>query len=169
MQGHPDGQVLEAVSVRSSGGNADKGATPLRPEAASPIASSQAYERNLRLKHPHSRRPAKRWGWGEPLCRCQLHYWHEKPKGEPTLVSAEQPEGQGRAVERPPEWVYRRGLKLEETYATMNVGNPSIRPARTGLPAVEVMLGSRRSHSSLRTGKPSTWRRAPVVRTKKEN
>src|SRR6267143_4037703 len=81
----------------------------------------------------------------------------------------EQLEGQERVVERPPEWVYRRGLKLEETYAAMNVGNPGIRPPRTGLPAVEVMLGSRRGHSSQRTVTPSTWRRAPVVRTKKEN
>jgi hypothetical protein len=50
--------------------------------------------------------------------------------------------------------------------ATMNVGGLGTRPMnRAGLSAANVVLGRRRNHSSPRMGKPSTWRRVPVVRT----
>jgi hypothetical protein len=165
MQGHPDGQVLEAVPVRSSGGNADKGATPLRPEAASPIASSQAYERNLRLKHPIHDAPLNDGDGASPCVDAISVSGTKSRKVNRIWFPRNNQRGRSEGG-KPTLRVYRRGLKQEETYAAMNVGNPSIRPARTGLPAVEVMLGSRRSHSSLRTVTPSTWRRAPVVRTK---
>jgi hypothetical protein len=74
--------------------------------------------------------------------------------------------GAGTSGGKTTQWVYRRGLKLEGTYASMNVGDPSIRPRRgAGLPAVDVMLGCRRNHSSPRTVTPSTGRRVPVIRT----
>lgn len=165
MQGHPDGQILEAVSVRSSGGNADKGATPLRPEAASPIASSQAYERNLRLKHPIDDALPNDGDGASSRVDANSIIGTKSRKANRLWFLRNNQRGRSEGG-KPTLRVYRRGLKQEETYATMNVGNPSIRPTRTGLPAVEAMFGSRRGHSSPRTVTPSTRRRAPIVRMK---
>ena len=61
----------------------------------------------------------------------------------------------------------RKGDRLASTpiVVTNNVqGNPCSRlQLRMGQPASDVAVWGRRSRSSLRTGKPFTWRRAPVV------
>jgi hypothetical protein len=48
----------------------------------------------------------------------------------------------------------------------MNVGELTIHPLWVGLPAADEMVSSRIDHSSLRTGKPSTWRRVIVIKLK---
>jgi hypothetical protein len=63
--------------------------------------------------------------------------------------------------------VYRSSLNSGVEYRHINVGNLTADPCRRdGLAAVDVAVRCRSGHSSLRLGKPTTWRRAAVVEEK---